>query len=366
MALQLCEITNIIESFAPLSLQESYDNAGLIIGSPDIVVSGVLLCVDITEEVIEEAISKKCNLIISHHPLIFNGLKRINGKNSTQRCVIKAIKNDIAIYAAHTNLDNVINGVNGIIADKLGLINRNVLLPKQGILLKLSTFVPKLHLNRVREALFNAGAGHIGNYDSCSFNVEGFGSFRAKDNANPFVGKLNELHFENEIKLEVILPEYIKTQIINALIESHPYEEPAFDIYPILNQHSSIGLGIIGELEQIESENTFLSKVKEVFDLKVLKHTKLLNKDIKKVAICGGSGSFLIEQAISKNADIFISGDFKYHDYFNAENKIVIADIGHFETEQFTKELFYKIIQNKFPTFAVHISKINTNPILYF
>lgn len=365
--MKLFEITDIIESFAPLSLQESYDNAGLIIGQPDNDdIIGALLCIDVTEEVIDEAISKKCNLIISHHPLIFNGLKKITGQNAVQRCVIKAIKNDIAIYAAHTNIDNVINGVNGKIADKLGLINRKILLPKSDTLLKISTFVPKIHAQRVRDAMFEAGAGYIGNYDSCSFNMEGYGSFKANDNANPFVGKLNEIHYETEIKIEVILPEHIKNKVLSALIKAHPYEEPAFDIYPILNNHNQIGSGLIGELESPVNELDFFQRLKEIFGLSVLKHTAILNKDIKKVAICGGSGSFLLEQAIRLGADIFISGDFKYHDYFNSENKIIIADVGHFETEQFTKELFYDIIRKKFPTFAVHISKINTNPIIYF
>jgi len=359
------DITNIIESFAPLALQESYDNAGLLIGNSSMEVNGVLLCLDVTEEVIDEAISLKTNLIISHHPLIFDGLKKITGQNAEQRCVIKAIKNDIAIYTAHTNIDNVLEGVNGKIADKIGLINRRILQPKKGALLKLATFVPKLHVQRVREAIFEVGGGAIGNYDACSFNVEGYGSFRPNSNAHPFVGELNKVHYEDEVKIEVIFPYFIQEQVVNAMIKAHPYEEPAYDLIPLNNSHKEVGAGILGELAEPEDEREFLDRLKMVFNISVIRHTKFLGNKIKKIAICGGAGSFLLSDAIIAGADIFISADFKYHEFFKAENKILIADPGHFETEQFTKEIFYEIIQKKLPTFAVHISKINTNPIIY-
>lgn len=363
--MQIKTVTDIIETFAPLALQEKYDNAGLLIGNPDWSVNGVLVCVDVTESVIDEAVAMNVNLIIAHHPLIFNGLKKITGQNEVQRCVIKAIKHDIAVYAAHTNVDNVLDGVNGRIADKIGLINRKILQSKSEMLVKLVTFVPKLHVQRVREAIFEAGAGQIGNYDACSYNSEGYGSFRANSNATPFVGEVNKIHYEEETRIEVILPEYIQNKVIASMIKAHPYEEPAYDILPLLNEYQQVGSGLTGELIEAENECDFLQRMKVLLGGNPIRHTALTGKKIKKVAVCGGSGSFLLQDALEASADIFISADFKYHDFFGAENKIIIADVGHFETEQFTKELFFDIIRKKLPTFAVHISKVNTNPIIY-
>lgn len=363
--MQIKTVTDIIETFAPLALQEKYDNAGLLIGNPDWSVNGVLVCVDVTESVIDEAVAMNVNLIIAHHPLIFNGLKKITGQNEVQRCVIKAIKHDIAVYAAHTNVDNVLDGVNGRIADKIGLINRKILQSKSEMLVKLVTFVPKLHVQRVREAIFEAGAGHIGNYDACSYNSEGYGSFRANSKAAPFVGEVNKIHYEEETRIEVILPEYIQNKVIASMIKAHPYEEPAYDIFPLLNDYQQVGSGVVGELVEAENESGFLQRMRRLFGGNPIRHTALTGKKIKKVAVCGGSGSFLLQDAIKAGADVFLSADFKYHDFFGAENKIIIADVGHFETEQFTKELFFDIIRKKLPTFAVHISKVNTNPIIY-
>ncbi len=358
-------ICELIEEVAPLALQESYDNAGLLIGDSQMEVTSVLVCIDITEEVIEEAIQKKCNLIISHHPLIFNGLKRLTGQNEVQRCVAIAIKSDIAIYAAHTNLDNVLQGVNGKIAEKIGLKNIQILQPKQNALLKLITYVPKLHSFRVREALFEAGAGQIGNYDECSFNIEGVGTFRANENAQPFVGNIDELHSEPESKIEVVLPDYLKYKVLDALLNSHPYEEPAYDFIPLKNAWNQVGAGVVGDLEVEEDEMTFLNQIKSIFKMPIIRYTNLLNKNIKRVALCGGSGSSFLTDAISAKADVYISGDFKYHEFFEAENRILIADIGHFESEQFTKDIFFEIITKKMPTFAVQISDSKTNPINY-
>ncbi len=359
------EITDHIELQAPLSLQESYDNAGLIIGDKSSEAKGVLICIDITDEVLEEAINKKCNLIISHHPLIFKGIKKINGKNFTEKLIIKAIKNDLAIYAAHTNLDNIIKGVNSIVADKLGLKNITILSPKKDLLKKLVTFCPLSHADNVRQSLFNNGAGNIGNYDNCSFNIEGKGTFRANENANPFVGEINQLHYEEEVRIEIIFYTYQETRIIEALLKSHPYEEVAYDIYSLQNESTNIGSGIIGELENEESIDEFLSKIKDITKAKGIRHSKIIKNKIKKIALCGGSGSFLIHDAIAASADILITGDIKYHDFFEADNKIILADIGHYESEQFTKELIYSLLIKKFPNFAVFISDINTNPIFY-
>jgi dinuclear metal center YbgI/SA1388 family protein len=363
--MNVLSICNLIEEVAPLALQESYDNAGLLVGNSQMEVNGVLVTIDITEAVITEAIEKNCNLIISHHPLIFSGLKRLVGQNEVQRCVVKAIKIDIAIYAAHTNLDNVMQGVNGKMADKIGLINRQILQPKQNSLLKLITYVPQLHSYRVREALFEAGAGHIGNYDACSFNVEGAGTFRANENAVPYVGTINELHSESETRIEVILPDYLKFKVLEALLRTHPYEEPAYDFIALQNAWNEVGAGIVGELETEEDELDFLKRLKTLFNCSAIRHTNLLGKKIKRVALCGGSGSSFLSDAIKVKADVFITGDFKYHEFFDAENRILIADIGHYESEQFTKEIFLEIISKKMPTFAVQISDIKTNPINY-
>jgi dinuclear metal center YbgI/SA1388 family protein len=359
------DITSIIESVAPLSLQESYDNAGLILGNPEMEVRGALLCIDVTEEVISEALKFDLNLIISHHPLIFNGIKKINGYSHVENCIIKAIKNDIAIYAAHTNLDNIISGVNGKIADKLELINRKVLLPADDQLMKIVTFTPELHVQRVCDALFTAGAGRIGNYDKCSFQSNGIGTFMANENAKPFVGKLNEMHHESETKIEVIFPAYLKGNIEEALLKSHPYEVPAYDFIQIKNHLNSLGSGLIGELENECNVNDFLDQVKNVFNIGCIRHNATGLEKIRRVSICGGAGSFLINNAIKGKSDIFLTADVKYHDFLDSHKQIVLADLGHFESEQFTKDIFYEIIQKKMPTFAVRKSEINTNPIKY-
>lgn len=358
-------ICDLIQEVAPLALQESYDNAGLLVGNSQMEVTSVLVCIDITEEVIDEAMQKKCNLIVSHHPLIFSGLKKLTGKNEVERCVINAIKNDIAIYAAHTNLDNVLTGVSAKMAEKIGLKNIRILQPKENALVKLVTFVPRIHSYNVRQAMFNAGAGHIGNYDSCSYNTEGFGTFKANENADPFIGNKGELHTETEVKIEVILPDYLQSKVIVALIKAHPYEVPAYDVIPLKNSWNEVGAGVIGELEDEVDEMVFLNQLKDIFKSPAIKFTNLLNKKIKTIALCGGSGSSFLNTAISANADIYISGDFKYHEFFDAKNRILIADIGHYESEQFTKDIFYEIITKKMPTFAVQISDIKTNPINY-
>ena len=363
--MKIKDITNYLESVAPLPLQENYDNSGLIIGDKNTEISSVLITLDTTPEVVEEAITKKANLIISHHPVIFKGLKKINGNNYIERTVIKALKNDIAIYAIHTNLDNIINGVNYILCKKLGLVNCKPLLPGENQLQKLVTFIPVNYANKVRAAVFAAGAGHIGNYDNCSFNIEGTGTFRAGKNTTPFIGEKNKEHHEKEIRFETIFPFYLKNKIINALTEAHPYEEVAFDIYNLKNNYEKTGAGMTGETKEKISEKDFLIKIKSILKPGAIRHTKLLGKPIQKVALCGGSGSFLLKHAINQNADIFISSDFKYHDFFDADNKILIADAGHFETERFTKDLIFDILTKKFNNFACFLSKVNTNPINY-
>lgn len=363
---RLREIINYLEHIAPLRLQESYDNSGLIIGDENMEISSVLVTLDVTEKVLEEAIEKKVQLIVSHHPIVFSGLKKITGKNFVERSIVKAIKNDIAIYAAHTNLDSVTGGVNGKICEKLGLQNCRILQPASGQLKKLVTFIPLEHAQKVSEAIFAAGAGNIGNYDSCGFITEGEGSFRGNKKSNPFLGEQGKIHTEKEIRFETIFPAYLHEKVVQALLDLHPYEEVAYDIYSIENKFEKVGMGMIGTLPEPISEKEFLIQLKKIFNTGIIKHTALKNKEVRTVAVCGGSGSFLLKQAIAARADFFVSGDFKYHQFFDAENKIVIADLGHFESEQFTKELFYELLTKKFPKFAIHLSEANTNPVFYF
>ena len=362
----LSEIINCLETIAPTALQENYDNAGLLVGNKEMEISKALICLDSTEEVLDEAIAKGANLIIAHHPIVFKGLKKINGNNYVERVIIKAIQHNIAIYAIHTNLDNVLGGVNQKIAEKIGLKNCKILSPQNNQLKKLVTFSPVAHVEDVRQALFDAGCGNISNYEECSFNVEGFGTFKGNENANPFVGEKGKLHHETEIRIEVIFLAFQENKVLKALFKAHPYEEVAFDIYQLQNDHPQIGAGLIGELNDETEEIEFLKIIKKQFQAACIKHTNLLGKNVKKVAVCGGAGSFLLHKAIQQKADFFITADFKYHEFFDAEKKIVIADIGHYESEQFTTDLLFEILSKKYPTFALLKTETNTNPIKYF
>lgn len=354
-----------LESIAPAALQENYDNSGLICGDPHMEITSAILCIDSTEAVIDEAIQKKANLVIAHHPIVFSGIKKFTGSDYVQRTLLKAIKNNVAIYAMHTNLDNVRQGVNAKIANKLGLIHCRILAPKKGLLKKLVTYCPQKNSQEVQEALFAAGAGNIGNYSECSFSYEGKGSFKANDNANPHLGEKGKRHVENESCIETIFPFYLQEKVVQALVKAHPYEEVAYDIYTLDNAWKEAGSGLIGELPAPLNEQEFLSDLKEKMQLTCIRHSPLRNKKISKVALCGGSGSFLLNDAIRAEADLFVTTDLKYHQFFDADNKIVIADIGHYESEAFTKELFYDMITKKITTFAVHFTEINTNPINY-
>ena len=363
--MKISQIIETLEDFAPLVLQEGFDNSGLQVGDISQQVKGVLLCLDVTEEVLDEAMELDCNLIISHHPLLFKPIKKLTGKTYIERCVIKACKNDLVIYAAHTNVDNASGGLNFYLAEKLGLQNLRILSPKKDGLLKLATFVPEAQAEAVRSALFGAGAGCIGNYDSCSFNTPGTGTFRAGEQARPFVGNPLELHTEPEVRIETIVPVQKKSAVLRALLAIHPYEEPAYDFYPLANEWNSVGSGIVGELPYPETEETFLQGLKTIFKLQSLKHSPFTGKEIREVALCGGSGAFLIPDAIAYRADVFITGEAKYNDYFDVENRILLAVIGHYESEIITKELFYDVITKKITNFAVHFSTTNSNPVNY-
>ncbi|MGV3684165.1 MAG: Nif3-like dinuclear metal center hexameric protein [Daejeonella sp.] len=363
--MKLRELILFLETIAPPAYQEDYDNSGLIVGDPDQELTGALISLDCTEAVVDEAISMGYNLVISHHPIVFKGLKKLNGKNYVERVVIKAIKKDIAIYAIHTNLDNVVEGVNRRICDKLGVKNPRILKPKESALKKLVTFCPNSDAEKVRTAMFDAGAGWIGNYSECSYNSEGFGTFKALEGTNPHVGKIGTMHQEPEIRIETIYPANIERRVVAALIEAHPYEEVSFDLYPVSNPYPQVGSGMIGNIDEDQDEESFLKHVKEKLNTKLIRHTNLRGKKIRRVAVCGGSGSFLLQNAISAGADIFITGDFKYHEFFEADGKLIIADVGHFESEQFTQELLLELITEKFHNFALRLTVQNTNPINY-
>lgn len=354
-----------LEAWAPTSYQESYDNAGLIVGQSDLEVDKVLIALDITEAVMEEAIAIDAQLIIAHHPLIFKGLKKINGSNFVERCIIKAIKHEIAIYAIHTNLDHVATGVNKKIADTLGLVNSKVLVPRPDALCKLTTFVPVEHTQQVLSALYEAGAGAIGKYDNCSFRTKGVGTFRPGENTKPYIGNHFKLEEVEEERLEIILPSFLKNQVLEALRLSHPYEEVAYYLHELANLHMEAGAGMIGELPKALDTRAFIALLKKKMGASCIRHSALIKPTVRKVAICGGSGSFLLGAARRHKADVLVSADFKYHDFFNAEGDIIIADIGHYESEQFTKELIYEKLNKKFANIALRLTEVNTNPIIY-
>lgn len=358
-------ITDFLEKWAPPSLQESYDNSGLLLGEKEDEVHQALITLDITEAVIDEAIETRSNFIIAHHPFIFKGIKRIGNSHWIDRCIRKAIKHDIAIYAIHTNLDNVHTGVNKKIAEKLQLTKLSFLQPKKETLSKLTVFVPTENKDEVLTAMYQAGAGNIGNYDHCSFQVEGTGTFRGNEVSNPTVGSQGNDETVQETRLEVLVPNYRLKNVISAMTEAHPYEEVAHYINPLSNINQEVGSGMIGELIDVMDANKFMGFLKKQMDLNMIRHTELVHENIKRVAICGGSGSFLLNQAKAKGADVFITGDFKYHDFFEANNEIIIADIGHYESEVFTKDLILDALTKNFTKFAFRLSKVDTNPIKY-
>jgi dinuclear metal center YbgI/SA1388 family protein len=364
--MKIKQVIHVLEKLAPLSLQESYDNAGLIVGTDERECTGIITSLDVTESVVEEAVKRKCNLIVAHHPVIFKGIKKLNGKNYVERTVISAIKNDVAIYAIHTNLDNIAEGVNKKIAEKLHLQNCKTLLQKEGTLRKLVTFSPVKSAEEVRNALFAAGAGAIGKYDECSFNVDGQGRFRAGGESHPYVGEIGERHLENETRIEIIFPAFLQNKIIASLKESHPYEEVAYYIQSLENVQENVGSGLVGELASEVSEKDLLESLKKGFNLSVIKHTAFLEKKVKKIAVCGGAGIFLLPAAIAAGAQVYVTSDIKYHDFFDADGRILLADIGHYESEQFTIDLLTDFLQQKFPNFAVLKTEMNTNPVKYF
>ena len=363
--MKIKDITNYLEELAPLNYAEDFDNVGLLVGNYSTEVTGVLVTLDTLEETVDEAIAKKCNLIVSFHPIIFGGLKKLNGNSYVERVVLKAIKNDIAIYATHTALDNSKNGVSAKMCEVLGLNNTKILIPKKKIIKKLTTYVPLDNADEIRNSLFKAGAGNIGKYDNCSFNILGEGTFRGNENSNPTLGKKGENHTEKEVLISVIFESKNEASILKALQENHPYEEVAYEIVTTENVHQYIGMGMIGEFSSAMDEKEFLMYLKKTMKTDCVRHSNFINKKIKKVAVLGGSGSFAISNAKRAKADAYVSADFKYHEFFKAENSILLADIGHYESEQFTKNLLVDYLTKKFSNFAIILSEKSTNPIYY-
>lgn len=360
------DIVNFLHTIASPELQEHYDNAGLLTGELGWECRGVLCSLDVTEQVIQEAIDKNINLIVAHHPVIFKGLKKLTGSGHVERTVIKAVKHDIAIFSIHTNLDNVITGVNGRIADKLALKNREILAPLESGLIKLVSYVPHAQLEQVLNAVFAAGAGSIGEYGECSFAAQGTGTFKGKPGTNPFVGTPGVRHSEPETRFEVVVPAYLQRQVVSALLAAHPYEEVAYDLLPLKNSSRHEGSGLSGRIDPAMPEMEFLALLKSAFHLAVIRHTPLTGRPISKVAVCGGAGSFLLGKAMSAGADVYITADMKYHEFFEADGRILVCDIGHFESEQFTVDLLNEVLEEKFPTFAVLKSAVRTNPVHYY
>lgn len=359
------DVINYLEELSPLTYAEDFDNVGLLVGHKSTKITGILVTLDTLETVVDEAIENNCNLIVSFHPIIFKGLKKLTGENYVERVVIKAIKNNIAIFAMHTALDNALQGVNDMICKKIGLINTRILIPQTGTIKKLTTYAPKDEADKLREVLFNAGAGSIGNYNECSFNIKGIGTYNGNINSNPSRGKKGSLHFEPEIQISVIYAKHLEAKILQTLFKTHSYDEVAYEITTLENKNQHIGMGMIGEFETPMEEASFLNHIKSKMKAKCIRHSALLGKPIQKVAVLGGSGSFAINEAKAAKADAFITADLKYHDFFRAENSIILADIGHYESEQYTKNGLVAFLTKKMPNFAVVLSKTPTNPVKY-
>ena len=365
--LRVRDVIAELEAWASPTLQESYDNSGLLVGDRDAAVTGVLVSLDCTEAVVEEAAACGANLIVSHHPVVFKGLKRFTGATYVERTVMAAIRRGIQLYAIHTNLDNVADGVNQRLASLVGCTAESqcILRPKANVLMQVVMYVPQDHAEAVQQAVFDAGAGQIGPYDECGWSVQGQGTFRPLPGAQPFAGQIGEREQADEVRLEVVVEPWKLSGVLQAMKAAHPYEEVAHSVWPLENTLSNIGSGMVGELPEAMDEAAFLDRLKETLGCGAVKHTHLLGRPVRKVAVCGGSGSFLLGDAIRAGADVFVTSDFKYHEFFDADGRIMIADVGHYESEWQTTDLILKRLNKKFPNFALHLAKANPNPIHY-
>lgn len=359
------DVIHHLEDLAPLAYAEGFDNVGLLVGNKNNHITGVLVTLDTLEAVVDEAIKNKCNLIVSFHPIIFSGLKKLTGRTYVERAVMKALKHDISIFAIHTALDNALNGVNDMICKQLGLVNRKILIPQSETIKKLTTYVPSVEAEKLRSALFQTGAGCLGNYENCSFNIEGKGTYKGNEKSNPVKGEKGKVQREDEVQIHITFQKHLESQVLESLFKTHSYEEIAYEITTLENENQNIGMGMIGNLTKEQEVESFLKDVKLKMNTPFIRHSKIVKNTIKKVAVLGGSGSFAISAAKSAGADVFITSDLKYHDFFQAENAIVLADIGHYESEQYTKNLIASYLRKKITNFAIILSTTETNPVKY-
>jgi dinuclear metal center YbgI/SA1388 family protein len=366
MTTTIAQVARFLESLAPLAYQESYDNSGLLVGDPQVPVRGILVALDATEAVVDEALARGCNLVVAHHPIVFSGLKKLTGRNYVERTVIKAIQYGVGLYAIHTNLDHVLAGVNARLAGRLGLQNGQILAPKRGLLKKLTVFVPQANAEAVLAALAQAGAGQIGNYSHCSFTVPGQGTFMPNAQASPHLGQANVLERVAETRIEVVLPAHAEGPVLAAMRQAHPYEEVAYFLHELANENQTAGAGLVGYLPEPITEGEFLQHLKNQLQVAVVRHTPLRGHPVHKVAVCGGAGSFLLPQAVAARADFFVTADYKYHQFFDADSRLVIADVGHYESEIATVDLLVDQLLPAFANLPVLPTHTNTNPVQYF
>jgi len=362
------EIIKILETWAPREISLERDNPGLQVGSGKNIVKNILLSLELTMDVINESIAKECNLIITHHPLIFHPVKSLDFQRDKNSMLIeKLIKNDLTLFSAHTNLDFTKNGVSFELAKMLGLKGIDFLVNLSANQYKISVFVPGDHVEEVADAIFNAGGGIIGEYSRCSFRTGGTGTFFGSNKTTPFLGEKGKQEQVSEIKLEAIADSWKLGGIISAVINAHPYEEPAYDIYPLKNKNINYGMGAVGELDKQLGREEFLKYVSEKLKAKCLKYTSGKSESIKKIAVCGGAGTELLKEAVQSGADAFVTADVKYHTFHDAQGKILLVDAGHYETEihvlnQIEKELS-TAAENNFKIFKYSGS---TNPVIIY
>ncbi len=359
------DVTDYLEQLAPLHYAEDFDNVGLLTGDYNDPVNGILVTLDCLENVVDEAIEKNCNLIVAFHPIIFKGLKHLRASDYVRKTVVKAIKNDIAIYAVHTAIDVANGGVSYLMASELGLKNITTLTPKKGLIKKLITYVPNDHIHDVKKALFNAGAGSLGNYDECSFSTSGTGTFKGNEKSEPVIGESGTRSTVNEQQLSITYLPHLESKILKALFTSHPYEQVAYEVSTLENTYQNIGMGAIGTLENTLNVDDFLKLLKAVYGSGAVRYSLSRKRNIKTVAVLGGSGAFAIQNAIRAGADAYVTADLKYHDFFQGEN-ILLCDVGHYESEQFTKNLLQEYLSKKFSSFAILCADARTNPVNYY
>lgn len=363
--MKILDVIKYLDQLIPAGYQESYDNCGLQVGDTSAEITGALISLDLTEAVVDEAVETRSNLIVTHHPFIFGGLKHIDADSPAGRIIYKLIRNGIAVYSAHTSLDKLSNGVSAQLAKRLGLCNLRILAPDSDSLKQLVVYCPKEQSQQLKDALYAAGAGNIGNYRHCSYSVNGTGTFEPLQGANPFVGTVGSETYTSEERIEMVYPKAFENKIVSALKANHPYETPAYSLIPLSNANPDVGLGIVGELPEDVEIETFIETVKQTVGIPVVRHSELCRKKVRTVALCGGAGAEFIGTAVAQNADIYLTSDIKYHDFQKATGHIVLADIGHYESEQFAKEFFYDKLSEKFRIFAIRIAKTETNFVGY-